>query len=109
VFSGSAVEHYVIAAVREVQKTWRHLGVTGPIVVGVTLMGLRGAGIALDRDVHGLPGAPLARDPFVLPEVEVDDLETTPEMMLPADVRPALDAGGIAGSPNYRDGIWQRR
>ncbi len=107
-FSGSQVERYTIAAMREVLKLWRAVDIAGPAALGLTLTGLRGFGMALDQESSALPKTLLSHDPFVLPEMVVNDLDGEPEQLL----RPLFDlfwnAGGLPRSPNYdAAGSWR--
>jgi hypothetical protein len=85
---------------------WRALDIEGPACVLITLAGLKGVPFMLPAN-GGYYTRPFVRDPFYLPEVMIDDLETDPRPQL----RHALDvlwqAAGESACPYFgADGQW---
>jgi hypothetical protein len=99
------MEERVIGAVTVYQKFWERIGVTPPLLVGLTLSGVKGWR-ALRGPTYGELEGGFDRDVVAAPEVVLSDLATPPDILL----RPLFDfvwnGGGWPGSPNYRDGRW---
>ncbi len=100
------MEGQVISHFGKYQEFWRIIGVTPPVLVGLTLSGVKGwkvlRGAYEYSDVEGA----FDRDVVISDEMLLSDLA------IPADVvlRPLFDfiwnGGGWPGSPNYREGRW---
>jgi hypothetical protein len=84
----------------------RDVGVTPPVVVSMTLTGVKGFKV-----LHGPwgsyePDATLDRDVVMTPETIMVDFATPGDVVL----RPPFDfiwnGGGWSGSPNYPEGRW---
>lgn len=105
-FYAWGMEERIIAAVDRYRQLWETVAVTPPILIGLTLSGVKGWKVL--RGPYGfsdVDGA-LDRDVVTPPEVVFSD------SAIPSDVilRPLFDfiwnGGGWPGSPNYKDGRW---
>jgi hypothetical protein len=82
---------------------WRLLGVAGPVMLGLTLSGVKGLRVlsAQSAGLWSSPAEAMDRDVVMLPESVVQDL-TTP---VPAMLQPIFDVmwngGGWSRSPSY--------
>jgi hypothetical protein len=90
--------------------TLQRLGLQPPVFACVTLAGIQGR--RLIRGNYGPQGDPVPQDILVLPEVQVDDLETGDQQAVFTLLRPAFDvlwqAFGNHGSRNYdNNGVWR--
>jgi hypothetical protein len=105
-FYAGGMEGTVIPRFGRYQAFWQAIGVIPPLLIGLTLSGVRGwkvlRGSCAFSDVEGA----FDRDVVVLPEVIISDLSTPADLVL----RPLFDfvwnGGGWPRSPNYRDGRW---
>ncbi len=102
------MEQRVIGALTQYQTFAKALGVAPPLLVGLTLSGVKGWKILqgdFDFDEHN---AALDRDVVSPPEVMLSDLAAPADVVL----RPLFDfiwnGGGWRGSPNYPDGRWAK-
>lgn len=107
-FYGWGLEDRVIQAFNRYQQLWRTLEVTPPLLVGLTLSGVRGWRVLAGDYSWGDDQDGFDRDIVMLPETTVLDFG------IPADVllRPLFDivwnGGGWPRSPNYKDDRWSR-
>ena len=100
------MEQRIIGAFGRYKELWQSLGVTTPLLVGLTLSGVKGWKVLQEPyGFHDLDGA-FDRDFVSVPETELSDLTTPVDIAL----RPLFDfiwnGGGWPGSPNYREGRW---
>lgn len=105
-FYPGGMEETVIGGLRQYQKFAQSLGVTPPLLVGLTLSGVKGWKVLRGTYDFNDSDAVLDRDVVSPPEVMLSDLAAPEDVVL----RPLFDfvwnGGGWAGSPNYRDGRW---
>jgi hypothetical protein len=105
-FYAWGMEGRVIAVLGRFQQFWQTIGVTPPLVVGLTLAGVKGWKVLRGPYDGWDPEARFDRDVVNPQEAMLSDLA------VPADVvlRPLFDfvwcGGGWPGSPSYRDGRW---
>jgi hypothetical protein len=102
-----AFETAIIEHVYRGKQLFEHVGVSPPIVVMITLLGIKGWNIAT-----GWSGSQTVfdRDPLVIPELIVEKFEG----VVQDEVRPLIDtiwnAAGSVGSPNYdNDGHYRQQ
>jgi len=100
------MEQSVIGALRQYQKFAESLGVTPPLLIGLTLSGVKGWKLLCGPYYFNDSDAVFDRDVVSPPEVMLSDLEAQADVVL----RPLFDfiwnGGGWPGSPNYRDARW---
>ncbi len=86
------VEAKVIEATTNYLRLMTELGSEGPIVAAVSLFGVKGAKLAVRRDLWG--GEPIDKDPLFLPEVVFEGLPQgdQPERAVGRAFRPSFDA-----------------
>jgi hypothetical protein len=105
-FYAWGMEREVIGRFVMYQKFWQDVGVAPPLLIGLTLSGVKGWKVL--RTAYGFNDldAVFDRDVVSPPEVMLSDLATPADVVL----RPLFDyvwnGGGWPGSPNYRDGRW---
>lgn len=103
------MESSVLARFTKYREFWSLVGAAPPILVGLTLSGVKGWKVLGGLNASSDLDATLDRDVVSTPEVVLSDFA------IPADVvlRPLFDfvwnGGGWSGSPNYRDGRWVQR
>jgi hypothetical protein len=104
-----AYEEQVIRYLPQCFKVLANLGCGAPVLVALTLIGVRG--LRMGDDPYALEiGQPIDRDTLTLPETVVEDLNSKPENIL----RPMFDlvwnACGYPRSRNFdADGNWLKR
>jgi hypothetical protein len=109
-FYGVAVELNVIQALTRWQQLWTLLGVAGPMVLALTLSGVKGWRVLESGSIWVAHPETLDRDVVMIPEVVVQDLAAPPESLL----RPPFDlmwnGGGWARSPSYSaEGVYGKK
>lgn len=90
----------------------KHLECGVPIVVAITLIGVRGLKMAFDVSLQLSMGSgnPIDRDVLMLPGVIVEDLSATPEVLLKPTLDLVWNACGFVSSRNFDEtGKWQGR
>jgi len=105
-----AFERYVFRALAGHLALQERLGVDPPVLVMLTLLGVRGYRMTVSPPDFDA-GTPIDRDDLVVPEILFEDYETDPQAVA-GRMRPAFDAVwnacGFARSPNYGlDGLWR--
>jgi hypothetical protein len=105
-FYAWGMEERIIAALDRYRQFWGRIAVTPPLLIGLTLSGVKGWKVLRGPyDYNDLDSA-LDRDVVTPPEVILPDFATPSDVLL----RPLFDfiwnGGGWPGSPNYRDGKW---
>jgi hypothetical protein len=106
-FTFSAYEKALIEGLDGWLKYQQGLGLQTPTFVLLSLIGVKGWGLASDRPIHGRTPHQIDRDTLLLPDVLVEDYAQTAATVL----RPVFDAvwqsAGWAGSPSYdQSGRW---
>jgi WXXGXW repeat (2 copies) len=100
------MERDAIGALNKYQKLAQSIGVTPPLLVGLTLTGVKGWKVQRGPYDFGKDDAVFDREVVAAPEVMLSDLATPADIVL----HPLLDfvwnGGGWSGSPNYHDGRW---
>lgn len=100
------MEGRVIGALGRYQEFWQAVGVTPPLVVSLTLTGVKGWKVLRGPYDPFDSEARLDRDIISPQEAVLSDLAVPSDAVL----RPLFDfvwcGGGWPGSPNYRDGRW---
>lgn len=103
-----AYEKEVIRVTEAYLKLLRQLGIEPPIIVMLSMIGVKGLKMILGPRYSFLRRVPVMdRDMLLLPEVLLEDFDKEPATIL----RPIFDAvwqsAGLAGSANYnKDGKW---
>jgi hypothetical protein len=98
-FYGLAIELATIPVLKRTQGLWKLLGVTGSIVLGLTLSGVKGwKMLAGEWDE---PQETVDADLAIIPEVVVPDADALAEQALKPLFDLAWNAGGSAQSPFY--------
>lgn len=111
-FYAWGMERVVIAGLATYQKFWQEVGVAPPILISLTLTGVKGWKVLRSPYSYHDLDAVLDRNIVSTPEMILSDFATPTGFSTPADVvlRHAFDfvwnGGGWPGSPNYRDGRW---
>ncbi len=85
------------------------LGCSPPVVIGISLIGVRGAKLATDVNTQMAMGpmTPINRDVLMLPDVLVEDFSVTPEVLLKPSLDLVWNACGYPSSPNFdSSGKW---
>ena len=107
VFPATSMEKKVIPALSRVFTLLQEQGVTPPLLIMLTLVGV--AGLNITRNDYGFlsQSTPIDRDVLMVPEVLVDNYPSNPDKVL----RPIFDAiwnaAGYAACPNYDEaGNW---
>jgi hypothetical protein len=100
------MEQRVISGFSTYQKFWQAVGVAPPLLIGLTLSGVKNWKVLRNPYGYDDLDAVIDRDVVSPPEVILSDLATPADVVL----RPLFDfvwnGGGWPGSPNYRDGRW---
>lgn len=103
-FYFSGWEQRIIARFDAHKEFWRLVGVTAPVVLGLTLFGVRGWRVLPGPyGMAEMEGA-LDEDVVVVPDVLLSDLETPSDVALKPLFDLIWNGGGWPESPNYRDG-----
>jgi hypothetical protein len=101
-FYGHRVEVSVIEAVRQYQKLWKLLGVTGPMMMALTISGVQGLKILVPASRVSLFEHPaFDRDVALIPELVVHDLSERTDRMLKPVFDIMWNGGGWPRSPWY--------
>jgi hypothetical protein len=105
-FYAWGMEERIISAVNRYRQFWQTVAATPPLLIGLTLSGVKGWKVLHSPYSYGGPEGAFERDVVAPPEVVLSDLATPSDVLL----RPLFDfvwnGGGWSGSPNYRDGRW---
>jgi hypothetical protein len=105
------LERDLIQGLRDYLRLEQALGVSAPLVVMLSLLGVKGYTIYVDefRYVTGRPEQHIIdRDRLVVPDVLVEDLGADPAQVLKPCLNAVWNACGYAGSLNYtEDGEWK--
>jgi hypothetical protein len=108
----AACEEWVIRGLTNFLEVEARVGILPPIIVMLTILGVKGTALTVERSLHsrGLGVETIDRDTLLLPDLLVEDYSQPPDRLL----RPALDvvwqAAGWQRSPSYdEDGNWRSR
>lgn len=100
-FYGLHVEYRVLRALTNYQRLWQLLGVTGPMMLALTLSGVRGARIVTGARMVKVHEETFDQDVALIPELVVHDPHAPADRVL----RPLFDLmwndGSWAKSPYY--------
>jgi len=104
----AAFEKSLIEGTRDFALVQRDLGVSPPIVVMISLLGVRN--FALTTGANSVTNSRIDRDALISPDVLIEDFNLEFDVLL----RPVFDffwqAAGLADCPNYgTDGRWRER
>ena len=105
-FYPRGMEQQVINGLERYQKFWQALGVTAPLLIGLTLSGVKGCKVLQGPYGSQELNAVFDRDVVSPPEVMLSDLTTPADVVLHPLFDFVWNGGGWAGSPNYKDGRW---
>jgi hypothetical protein len=103
-------ERDLISALATYLRTLKNLEFETPIFVMISLLGVKGYTMAVDRSKLFTPYAQkIDRDSLILPDILVEDYNSEPARLL----CPAFDAvwqsTGFGGSPNYDKMVTEKR
>ncbi|HEY8224869.1 MAG TPA: ATP-binding protein [Pyrinomonadaceae bacterium] len=103
-FYAWGMEQNVIAGLARYQKFWQEFGVTPPVLLGITLSGVKGWKVL--REAYGFSDVDVALDRDVVspPDVILSDLASPADVILHPLFDFVWNGGGWPGSPNYREG-----
>jgi len=105
-FYAWGMEQQVIGAFSTYQKFWHEVGVAPPLLIGLTLSGVKGWKVLRTAyDFNDLE-AVFDRDVVSSPEVMLSDLTTLADVVLHPLFDFVWNGGGWPGSPNYKNGRW---
>ena len=109
-FFGATMERVVIQTLSRWKGLWRQIGVQGPIVLGLTLTGVKDQMILrwAPHPASG-PDGTLDRDVVVVPETVAFDPFADPDVLLKPLFDYVWNGGGWEASPHYRDGRWSEK
>lgn len=103
-FYAWGMEGQVIAGLARYQKFWQEVGVTPPLLIGLTLTGVKDWKVLrTPYGFHDLDAA-FDRDIVAPPEIILSDLATSADVLLHPPFDFVWNGGGWPGSPNYREG-----
>ena len=100
-FYGHGVEITVIKALTNFQKLWRLLGLTGPMMMALTLSGVQGAKILATPDRWNDRTEAFDLDVAMLPEIVVQDASEAADRVLKPLFDLMWNGGGWPRSPWY--------
>jgi schlafen family protein len=105
-FYAWGMEEQVINRFALYQKFWQDFGVAPPLLIGLTLSGVKGWKVL--RTAYSLNDLDAVFDSDVVspPEVMLLDLSAPADVVLHPPFDFVWNGGGWPGSPNYRDGRW---
>ena len=95
----TAFENQIISKVSSARRLFQHFGTSGPIIIMITLLGMKGWGIATQQWQEG--SGTFNRDPIFLPELTLESFDGILQNELKPIFDVAWNAAGFAGSPNY--------
>ncbi|HLM99178.1 MAG TPA: ATP-binding protein [Bryobacteraceae bacterium] len=107
-----AYEEAVVGYLPQCFQIMRQLGCSPPVLVGITLIGVRGLKLAVDVMVELSMGGAKAidRDVLMLPEIVVEDLSTPAAPLLKRTLDLVWNACGFPSSPYFdAAGKWMGR
>ena len=105
-FYAWGMEREVIKAFTGYQRFWQNFDVAPPLVLGLTLSGVKNWKVLRGPYDHFDLDALIDRDVILSPEVIVSDLAIHPDVLLHPIFDFVWNAGGWPCSPNYKDGRW---
>ena len=106
-----AYEEAVVTYVPRCFEIMRKLGCSPPVLVGISLIGVRGLKLSVDRRVDwSTTSGEIDRDVLMLPEIVVEDLSTPVAPLLRPTLNLVWNACGFLSSPHFDDaGNWKGR
>jgi hypothetical protein len=98
-----AYEEAVVSYLPQCFQIMRKLGCSSPVLVGISLIGVRGLKLAVDVMVELSMGGSTAidRDVLMLPEIVVEDLSTPAAPLLKPTLDLVWNACGFSASPYF--------
>jgi hypothetical protein len=105
-FYARGMEEKVINALERYQNFWQDIGVAPPILISLTLTGVKDWKVLQGNIGHLDSDAVFDRDVVSPPEVMLSDLSTPADVVLHPLFDFVWNGGGWPGSPNYKDGQW---
>jgi len=106
-FFGINMEREIIQALKRLNRFWRQIAVEPPLVLGLTLYGVRNQKILVYPNPSFGPAGTFSREVVVVPDVVVDDLSNEADALLHPLFNYVWNGGGWEESPNYREGRWR--
>jgi hypothetical protein len=105
-FYAWGMEQRIISGFSTYQNFWQDVGVAPPLLIGLTLSGVKNWKVLRTPYAYWESDAVLDRDVVSPPEVILSDLATPADVVLHPLFDFVWNGGGWPGSPNYRDGRW---
>jgi hypothetical protein len=107
-FYGLAIEQATISVLKTAQRLWKLLGVTGPIVLGLSLSGIKGLRMLAGPYAVWQPVETFHKDLAIIPDVVLQDERAPAEQALKPLLDIAWNAGAWAHSPYFTEtGEWK--
>ena len=103
-FYGTSIEEEVIKALNRYRELWGRVGLSAPLVLGLTLAGVRGQKVLPGQEPWREIEDTIDRDLLILPEVMVQDISRSAATLLSPVFDMLWSAGGWRGSPRSREG-----
>jgi len=99
-FGGYYLERQLIAAVGRLRGLWSSFRATGPMMLALSLTGVKGLRIFPHSDHFRAIAVKIDRDPLLVPETVVDDISKPPDDLLQQQLAMLWQAGGFGRSPH---------
>jgi hypothetical protein len=105
VLPSAVFEREVINGVTRYTKLIEEFGIETPIVIMVSVTGVKGCELAISKRGFDSP-ALFDRDVLLLPDVLIADFSTPSDVVLQPVLDALWQAAGVEGCRHYRDGRW---
>ena len=106
-FYGLSVERAVVGAMTKAQGVWKLLGVTGPVMLGLCLSGVKGWRMLTFP--QSWSNETFDADPAIIPDAVLNDERTPPEWAVKPILDLAWNGAGWPSSPYFSTGEWEGR
>lgn len=103
-FPATYMEGKLIAAVSRIFALQQDLGVTPPVLVMLTLVGVAGLNVTRNQDEFMSQPSPIDRDVLMVPEMLVEDFPNKVDGVLRPIFDAVWNAAGYSACPNYDEG-----
>ncbi len=109
VIPSGAYEEAILTYLRDCFRLLRELGCTPPVLIGISLIGVRGSTLSLTLNEHTAYGGaiPIDRDVLELPLVVAEAFDVNPNQLLRPVIDMVWNACGLPASLNFnQNGEW---